>query len=56
MDFAVSFVPGWHTPILSPWGVASLLLLAAALTTAVVVAARKRKMGSAADAEAPAPR
>lgn len=25
LDFAVSIVPGWHTPILAPWAIAYIV-------------------------------
>jgi hypothetical protein len=36
-NFAVSIVPGWHTPILAPWSVLALLVLAVLLGIAFVM-------------------
>lgn len=35
-NFAVSIVPGWHTPILAPWSVLALLAIAVLLGIAFV--------------------
>ncbi|HEY0017098.1 MAG TPA: hypothetical protein VGC13_12295 [Longimicrobium sp.] len=35
-NFAVSIVPGWHTPILAPWSVLALLGIAVLLGIAFV--------------------
>jgi hypothetical protein len=36
-NFAVSVVPGWHTPILAPWSVLALLVCAVLLGIAFVI-------------------
>lgn len=36
-NFAVSVVPGWHTPILAPWSVLALMGIAVLLGIAFVI-------------------